>query len=137
MTIPKFKVGDDLPILRGTLTGIPADVDLATATAIRFHMKNAAGEVVLDKPASIDNAATRRVSYAWEAGDTDLPGLFLETLLALFFPARIAGNSRHIGLPCELLRPHLVSDLLHRLRRRPDPDYPRLLDRPRELRVLR
>jgi hypothetical protein len=67
----------------------------------------------------------------------NLLGLSLEALLALVFPARISWNGRHLGLACNLLRPHLVPNLLHRLRRWADPDDPRLLDRPRELRVLR
>jgi hypothetical protein len=69
--------------------------------------------------------------------ETDALGLLPEALLALVLLARVAGNGRHVGLARELLRPHLVSHPLHHLRRRSDPDEPCLLDRPREVRVLR
>src|ERR671920_1635165 len=69
--------------------------------------------------------------------ETDALSLLPEALLALVLLARIAGNGRHLGLTRELLRPHLVSHPLHHLRRRSDPDEICLLDRPREVRVLR
>src|SRR5918998_177986 len=66
----------------------------------------------------------------------DTFGFLRQAFFVLLF-ARVARDGRHVRVPRQLLRLDLVPHLLHRLRRRPGPDGPSLLDRPRQPGALR
>jgi hypothetical protein len=74
-TVHVMKQGDTLPVIRGVLTGLPAGVTLVGAT-VRFHLRNRGGELLLDRPATIEDVDALVVAYAWQAGETDSPGAF-------------------------------------------------------------
>ena len=71
----KIKQGDTAPAFTATLTdGAGAAINLTGATAL-FLMKNRkTRELVVSAAATITGATTGKVSYAWAAGDTDIPG---------------------------------------------------------------
>lgn len=67
----QIKRGDTSPGIKYAL--IPDDLTLAGAT-VRFQMENSARQTVIDAAATIDQATPPIVSYAWQAGDTDMAG---------------------------------------------------------------
>jgi hypothetical protein len=73
-----LKAGDTSPPARGTLKdgdGNPANLTDATA---RFLLRDAfTGLAILSEEADIDADPTSgRVSYPWQPGDTDIPGVY-------------------------------------------------------------
>ena|SRR5438105_9735585 len=69
--------GDTRPTLTATLkdsaSGDP--IDLTTASAVRFQMREANDRrYTVNAAASIPNAAQGRVSYSWAADDLTRPG---------------------------------------------------------------
>ena len=66
-----IKVGNRAPSIQYQL--FLTTVDLTGAT-VRFHMRNKAGKVIVDQAGNVDNISTRKVSYDWQAGDTDTAG---------------------------------------------------------------
>ena len=85
-----FKQGDRIPALNVTLRDANGDVDLTTATSIRFQMeKKGVRERVIDStsvtivnPPGTDGIVT----YQWQLADTDDWGLF-RGLFVVTFPA--------------------------------------------------
>lgn len=72
-----LKTGDLLPVIRSTLSDADDAFDLASATGVAFVMKPyGSGEVKVDAAAAIDDAEAREVSYVWQEGDTDTPGVY-------------------------------------------------------------
>jgi hypothetical protein len=73
--IPKGRL---LPNLTATLSDANGALNLSAASGVRFQMR-APGATVLevDQPATVVNAATGQVSYAWAAGDVDTVGLYV------------------------------------------------------------
>jgi len=73
-----LKQGDLEPSVTGFLvdsTGLP--VNLATATNVAFRMMGVLNHVeAFSRPAVIDDAVGGELSYPWQPGDTDLPGVF-------------------------------------------------------------
>lgn len=74
---PEMKQGDLRPRYRVQLTSDGNPVDLTTATGVRFLMKvGTTGALLVDGVATIVDAATGIVEYAWVAGDTDVSGTY-------------------------------------------------------------
>lgn len=77
-----LKVGDTNPAVAGTLKdGNNKTIPLADGDTVTFRMQAAAGEVAetfvpIDAAAEIIDGKGGRVQYAWQAGDTDEPGLY-------------------------------------------------------------
>lgn len=71
------KRGDRLPIIEAVLQDADGVVDLSTGvSAVRFSMRRrGASALLVDRqPATIEDAAAGRVSYAWADGDTATAG---------------------------------------------------------------
>jgi Rib/alpha/Esp surface antigen-like repeat protein len=73
-----MKAGDTAPVVRATLLDASGDpVDL-TGASVRFVMATAAGATpAVDDAATLADAASGAVEYAWVAGDTDTPGEYV------------------------------------------------------------
>jgi hypothetical protein len=74
-----LKQGDLQPEARVLLTDdAGAAIDLSSAVSVDIRMINFSDEeLVLDAPATIETPATAgQVSYAWQTGDTDTPGVY-------------------------------------------------------------
>lgn len=74
-----LKAGDRLPHVLMHLTGPDGTaVALPDGTAVQFHMRprKAGASPTLDAAATIIDADSGLVDFAWRAGDTDTPGLF-------------------------------------------------------------
>lgn len=70
-----LKSGDLEPRLETQLVdGQGNPVNLTGVTTVRFHMGTAAGVVLVDEPAVVDDAETGLVAYEWSTGDTDTAG---------------------------------------------------------------
>jgi hypothetical protein len=68
--------GDTIPHISADLRdpdGDPLDLDSAT---VSFRMWDPATDIVITGAATIDNASTGSVRYAWAAGDTLYPGTY-------------------------------------------------------------
>jgi hypothetical protein len=75
MTTLPMKQGDTLPNLTVQLLGpTGAALDLTAATGVTFVMRSAAGVQLVRRAATVTTAAQGRVSFTWQAGDTDLIG---------------------------------------------------------------
>ena len=79
---PRFvlKAGDTLPVIRAQIDSTFGAADL-TGAVVTFRWWPAgcgcqAPEVVFEAVATIENAPKGIVSYAWAAGDTDVPGTY-------------------------------------------------------------
>lgn len=87
MTTPFItKRGDLLPLLIATLSDVNGPVDLTNAT-VQFHMRDSAGELVIDETATVDpdqTANTGLVTYTWQTGDTDTAGDYEAEFEAVF-----------------------------------------------------
>jgi len=77
---PRFvlKAGDTLPVIRVQINSTFSAADL-TGAVVTFRRWPAscgcqAPEVVVEAVATIEDAPKGIVSYAWTAGDTDVPG---------------------------------------------------------------
>lgn len=80
MPAPDFyiKAGDTYsPINRTLLDANNAPMDISAATGVRFHMQPVHGGTFIDRAAQVVNAAQGTVRYAWQAGDTATPGMYL------------------------------------------------------------
>jgi hypothetical protein len=73
----EIKKGDRRPRYRVQLTANGTPVDLTGATGVRFLMKaGTTGTAKVDAAASVVDAATGIVEYAWALADTDTAGPF-------------------------------------------------------------
>lgn len=76
-----LRQNDTAPPIRATLGVDNEPVDIQGAT-VKFHMINLSGLVVLDQPATSDQVGDGSdgtlgwVSYAWQTGDTSIPGRY-------------------------------------------------------------
>jgi len=71
-TVTQIKRNDTAPALTSVL-----GVDLTGATVAMLMRDDTNGEIKVDLgAATITDAATGTVSYAWQAGDTDTAGMF-------------------------------------------------------------
>lgn len=70
-----IKKGDRRPTLSGQLLQNGAAIDLTTASGVTFRMRKPGGTVI-SAAASVDDAATGMVSYAWQSGDLDEVGTY-------------------------------------------------------------
>lgn len=73
-----LKQNDTSPSIQATLTDASgAAVNIAGAS-VRFHMKNMTNSgVIVDRAATVVNAANGIVRYDWLAADTQKTGMFL------------------------------------------------------------
>lgn len=72
-----IKQNDTEPTFQaGLLDSDGFPVDLTSATAVRFHMRDASGTVIVDQPMVIITAASGVVQYDWIAADTQTAGSF-------------------------------------------------------------
>lgn len=72
---PDFELtaGDTQPAITAQLTDAAGSVVVLTGASVRFRMRNVVtAAVAVDDQATVTNAATGAVSYAWQAGDTDV-----------------------------------------------------------------
>lgn len=82
MAVDRFiiKQGDLIPTIKGTCLDAAGDaVDLDTASQITFRMTPIRGGLAPDIAADgglVGDPADGLVEYAWESGDTDVPGLY-------------------------------------------------------------
>jgi hypothetical protein len=79
LTIFKIKQGDRRPYLYATLGPIDEDGEVVaqplTDAVVTFNMRDAEGNVVIDHgDVAIDDEDAGEVHYAWQTGDTDVPG---------------------------------------------------------------
>lgn len=71
-----IRQGDTLPTIATTLSDADGAVDL-TGAAVRFRLWPwDGGTATVDAVASVSDPTTGAVGYAWQAGDTDAPGLY-------------------------------------------------------------
>jgi uncharacterized protein YfaS (alpha-2-macroglobulin family) len=71
-----IKTGDLLPLIRAQLTGAGGRPQKLDGAAVEFHMRDAAGTLVVNANATVENAARGVVSYAWVTADTDTAGTY-------------------------------------------------------------
>lgn len=72
----RIKKGDTLPTVRATLSDEEGVFDLTNCT-VKFVFRNSQSGVAVKKDASVVSATAGEVEYAWGAGDTDVPGVYL------------------------------------------------------------
>ena len=72
----EMKRNDTSPLIAATLTDAAGPIDLSAAAGVQFHLRTAAGEVVVNAAATIVDAAAGEVEYGWQAGDTATAGRF-------------------------------------------------------------
>lgn len=72
-----IKQNDTSPSIEATLTDINGSAVNIASASVRFHMKNMSNNTLtVDQAATIVNAASGIVRYAWQAADTQKPGLY-------------------------------------------------------------
>jgi len=72
-----IKQNDTSPSIEATLTDINGSAVNIASSSVRFHMKNMSNNTLtVDQAATIVNAASGIVRYAWQAADTQKPGLY-------------------------------------------------------------
>lgn len=72
-----IKQNDTSPSIEATLTDINGSAVNIASSSVRFHMKNMSNNTLtVDQAATIVNAASGIVRYAWQAEDTQKPGLY-------------------------------------------------------------
>jgi hypothetical protein len=77
-----IKNGDTSPAyvvdLQDDVDSTPAAIDLTDATSVTFKMRLASttGAPAVDAAMDITTAASGRVTYEWQTGDTDTPGTY-------------------------------------------------------------
>ncbi len=85
-----LKQGDLEPAVTGFLidsTGLP--VNVATATSVTFRMMSVLTHTeAFSRPATVDDAVGGELSYAWQAGDTDLAGVYYAEFVVTWPSAR-------------------------------------------------
>lgn len=72
----EIKQGDLTPPLESTLAENGEPKDLTSAEKVVFEMNLYDSDVTVGREAQIVNASEGSVSFAWEDGDTDEPGLY-------------------------------------------------------------
>lgn len=73
-----LKQNDTSPSIQATLTDAGGTAVNIAGSSVRFHMKNMTnGSIIVDRAATIVNAATGAVRYDWLAADTQKAGMFL------------------------------------------------------------
>lgn len=78
-----IRAGDRFPSIQATLSQEQTAVDLTGATvALRWRPRE--GVTVVEKAASVVDAAAGVVKYDWAAGDTDTPGEYLAVFRVTF-----------------------------------------------------
>ena len=85
-----LKQNDTQPNLDATLLtedGLP--VDLSVASAVRFHMRNAEGTVVVDEAMIVVDATGGLARYVWDAADTTTVGTFQAEVEVTFANGKI------------------------------------------------
>lgn len=83
-SLPQYRVGDTQRDLLCTVTYViegattPTARDLTGVSSVKFSMVNAATGVtkINEASATIDDAGTGKVSYAWTSSDVDTAGKF-------------------------------------------------------------
>ena len=84
-SLPRYRIGDTQKPLLGTVSYVvegattPTARDLTGVTSVKFSMINLATGVtkVNEAAATIDHAATGKVSYSFKPADVDTAGKFL------------------------------------------------------------
>jgi len=72
-----IKQNDTSPSIEATLTDINGSAVNIASSSVRFHMKNMSNNtLIVDQAATIVNAASGIVRYAWQSADTQKPGLY-------------------------------------------------------------
>lgn len=71
-----IKQGDTGPPIQAVLQDAEGTVQDLTGATVRFHLLDVSGTVIIDASASVLDDAGGKVSYAWQAGDTDSAGSF-------------------------------------------------------------
>jgi len=72
-----IKQNDTSPSIEATLTDINGTAVNVAGSSIRFHMKNMSNNsLIVDQAATIVNGPNGIVRYAWQAADTQKPGLY-------------------------------------------------------------
>ena len=77
-----IKNGDTAPAyvmdLQDDVDSTPTAINLTAATSVTFKMRlsGASGAPAVSAAAAITTPATGRVTYEWDAGDTDVPGTY-------------------------------------------------------------
>jgi hypothetical protein len=72
-----LKKGNTLPMIKARLKNPDGSAMNLTGGSVRFRMRApGSGVAKVDAVATIVDAATGQVAYAWVAGDTDAEGMF-------------------------------------------------------------
>ena len=87
-----LKEGDTSPAFKGTLKdGAGVVVDVTGSTVVFSMVNEAGGEPVIDEAAAtILDGQGGVVAYAWQAGDTDRPGIYLAEFKVTFADLTVA-----------------------------------------------
>lgn len=64
-------------------------VSIETATGVLFRLLTLDRVTIFERAAQIDDAANGFVSYAWIAGDTDIPGVYYAEFTVSWLGPRI------------------------------------------------
>lgn len=86
-TLINFEItqGDLLPVLRVQILGdAKSPVDLALAQSVDFVMKHEGTGIEVTGSMAIDDSDVGKVSYTWQSGDTDIPGVWVGRIVVTF-----------------------------------------------------
>lgn len=81
----EIREGDLLPNLRvQVLSDAKAPADLSAAVTVEFFMVHQGTGTEIGGEMTITNATNGECTYVWQAGDTDIPGLYIGRIVATF-----------------------------------------------------